>query len=133
MSEKRNDKYVRRYLAKADRTLSSAELLLKDEAWYDGANRPYYAVFYSAKAVLASINVVGKTHRSVRNEFNRYVHESDTLNSKHAATFNKLALMRNEGDYGDDTELTATDVEVFILPTTNLVADVRSLLAAEEE
>jgi len=58
-------KEIKDLLEKSDRYLRSAELLLKDGDFDSCASRCYYAMFYSAEAILLTNDLKASSHKGV--------------------------------------------------------------------
>jgi len=93
-------------LAKADRALSSAKLLLASGDIDGACNRAYYAAFDAARAALATIAAPVhaediRTHRGLIAAFGLHVVKSGSLSPETGRTLNKLEDLRLAADYAD--------------------------------
>jgi uncharacterized protein (UPF0332 family) len=94
-------------MAKADRALASAKLLL-DSGDVDGAcNRAYYAMFDAARAALLSINApvpseVARTHSGLIAAFSLHLVKSGWIGIEHGRSLNKVEDLRLIADYRGD-------------------------------
>ena len=59
-------------LEKAENCLNDAKLLLKNESYMAAANRAYYAIFHSARAILALDGEDRKRHSGVISYFQKH-------------------------------------------------------------
>jgi uncharacterized protein (UPF0332 family) len=57
---------------KAFERLEAARILLESGLWNDSINRSYYAIFTSARSLLALIGLDSRKHSGVISLFNRY-------------------------------------------------------------
>lgn len=94
-------------MAKADRALASAKLLL-DSGDVDGAcNRAYYAMFDAARAALLSINApvpaeVARTHSGLIAAFSLHLVKTGKVAIEHGRSLNKVEDLRLIADYRGD-------------------------------
>ncbi len=94
-------------MAKADRALASAKLLL-DSGDVDGAcNRAYYAMFNAARAALLSINApvpaeVARTHSGLIAAFSLHLVKTGKVAIEHGRSLNKVEDLRLIADYRGD-------------------------------
>lgn len=91
-------------MAKADRALVSARLLL-DAGDSDGAcNRAYYAMFDAARAALAALETGGderaiKTHSGLISAFSLRFVKTQQIPVELGKALNRVAELRQVGDY----------------------------------
>ena len=101
---------VRAFMAKAERSLASAILLLANGDPDGACSRGYYAMFDAARAALqANAETVeagmSKTHSGVINAFGQYLVNSGKVSVECGKTFNKAHQLRLVADYkGDPVE-----------------------------
>jgi uncharacterized protein (UPF0332 family) len=122
------------FMARAERALASARLLL-DAGDADGAcNRVYYAIFDAAKAALlatrAPLDVVGtKTHSGLIAAFGLQVVKRGLISVDHGRAFNRLHELRLIADYrGDSVEpdlvsQSLNEGEAFVAAVAALLAE----------
>ncbi|MBK7002588.1 MAG: HEPN domain-containing protein [Rhodoferax sp.] len=95
-------------MAKANRALASARLLL-DSGDVDGAcNRAYYAMFDAAQAALLSINApvpteIARTHSGLISAFSLHLVKPGRIAVEHGRSLNKVEDLRLIADYKGDT------------------------------
>ena len=94
-------------MAKANRALTSAKLLL-DSGDVDGAcNRAYYAMFDAARAALLCINApvpaeVARTHSGLIAAFSLHLVKTGRIAIEHGRSLNKVEDLRLIADYRGD-------------------------------
>jgi len=99
-----------RYLAKADRALDSARLLLADGDIEGACNRAYYAMFDAAHAALMLSNVVTdpaetRTHSGLIGAFGKHLVKTCRIPADLGRVLNQVERMRLLADYtGEDIE-----------------------------
>lgn len=97
-----------RYLAKADRALGSAWLLLADNDVEGACNRAYYAMFDAARAALQRCGVAAdpaeiRTHSGLIGAFGKHLVKNGRLPADLGRALNQVERMRLLADYtGED-------------------------------
>lgn len=90
---------IRELLEKAERSLDAAEILLK-QGYFDFAiSRSYYAMFYSAQAILLTKDVRRTKHSGIIAAFNELFVHSGQLPHELFIAFRNAFEDRAEGDY----------------------------------
>jgi uncharacterized protein (UPF0332 family) len=84
---------------RANRYLSSAEMLIREGDFESAVSRTYYAMFYAVEAVLLTKNLSFSSHKSVISSFNRdFIREG--IFPKHMSKDIGLAFEKRQlGDY----------------------------------
>lgn len=94
-------------MAKAERALASAQLLL-DSGDVDGAcNRAYYAMFDAARAALLTVQApvpseVARTHSGLISAFSLHLVKRGLVAVEHGRSLNKVEDLRLIADYRGD-------------------------------
>ena len=88
-------------LEKAHNSLSAAALLLDAEAYKDAANRSYYSVLHTMRAVLALDCFDSKRHSGVISEFGKRYIKEGIISKEFAKTIKEAFDVRNSSDYDD--------------------------------
>jgi uncharacterized protein (UPF0332 family) len=86
-------------LAKAQRYLRSAELLLQDGDYASSVSRSYYAMFYSAQAALLTRELTFSSHRAVIATFGEQFVKTGVFPKEFGRELNKAFEKRQLGDY----------------------------------
>ena len=131
------NKDIASLLEKAERSLSAARSLL-DEGHHDFAvSRAYYAMFYVAEALLASLGEAYSSHGAVIGAFGRIFAKSGKLDPKFHRWLIDAQDLRNVGDYGVGRTITAEQVKEVITQAQEFIAAGRAYLisnrGAEDE
>jgi uncharacterized protein (UPF0332 family) len=92
-------------LAKARRSLRSAEVLLRDGDHDAAVSRAYYAMFYLAEALLLSKNLAFSSHAATIAAFGKEFAKTGALPAELHAYIREAAEARNMGDYQVDSRL----------------------------
>ena len=88
-----------KHLKKAREKLNAAKILQRNGLYDDAASRAYYAMFHSAKAALAKINLSPKTHRGVIRSFGKHFIKTGTIKKTLGENLRRAKDLREKGDY----------------------------------
>ena len=88
-------------LAKARECLNNAEKNLEDMAYANAANRSYYCIFHSMRAVLTTIGFSSKTHSGVISEFRRRYIKESVFPKTFSRIIDNAFDIRNDSDYNE--------------------------------
>ena len=94
----------------AKEALKDAENLLKVKSYKASANRSYYAIFHSMRAVLALDGIDLKHHSGVISEFRRLYIKTKNFPTEMSDIITKLFKIRSDSDYKDFYILPKQDV-----------------------
>ena len=88
-------------LEKSQSCLNEAKLLLKNDCFMAAANRAYYAIFHSARAVLAIDGEDRKRHSGVIAYFREHYIKSGVFDKIYSYILQKAFERRQQADYED--------------------------------
>ncbi len=88
-------------LEKSQSCLNEAKLLLKNDCFMAAANRAYYAIFHSARAVLAIDGEDRKHHSGVIAYFREHYIKSGVFDKIYSYILQNAFEIRQEADYED--------------------------------
>lgn len=92
-------------LEKAEETLHTAEIILKEVRDYASANnRAYYAIFYAIRAILALEEIDFKRHKDVTAYFNQHYINTEIFPKKIGRKIAQAQRIREDSDYDDKYE-----------------------------
>jgi len=98
-------------LEKAHSCLKAVQTLLDSEAFADSANRSYYCIFHSIRAVLITAGFSSKTHSGNIAEFRRRYIKTGIFQNEFSDVIGNAFEIRNDSDYEDFYILTKPEVE----------------------
>jgi len=127
------DKEIAANLERADSSLSAAKELSLNEFPDIIASRAYYAAFYAATALLLKEGLQFRTHSGLISMIHKEFVRVGKLKKEHGKNLNWLFELRNVGDYGAATHVTAEDAKKSILAAENFVTAIKSNLSGENE
>lgn len=88
-------------ISKAEECYRAAENLLEDGLPADSANRPYYAIFHAARAILALDGVDFKKHSGAISYFQKHYIKTGILPMELSDTIRNAFNIRQDCDYED--------------------------------
>ncbi|MGD8787168.1 MAG: HEPN domain-containing protein [Phycisphaerales bacterium] len=101
-------------IRKAERYLRSAELLLKDEDFESSVSRVYYAMFYSAEAVLLTKDLSFSSHKGVISAFGEHFIKTNVFPREMGREINRAFEKRQIGDYEYTFIISADEAEQML-------------------
>ena len=88
-------------LAQAKQCLRAAKIMIDSDLYRDSANRSYYAILHSMRAVLALESFDSKKHSGVIAAFRQRFIKTGKLESSLSKTIRNAFEVRNLSDYND--------------------------------
>lgn len=115
-------------LERAQKSIEAAnELALK--GFYDfAASRAYYATFYAATAVLLNEGLEFSKHSGVISSIHQRFVKTGKLSREHGKNLNWLFELRNLGDYGGTSHVSAPQAAQAIKAAQEFLGAVRRLI-----
>jgi uncharacterized protein (UPF0332 family) len=96
---------------RARRYLRSAEILLEDGDYDSSVSRTYYAMFYSAQAMLLTKRLSFSSHRAVISAFGEHFVKTGVLPREMGRELNRTFTKRQLGDYEYRSVITRDEAE----------------------
>jgi len=107
-------KEVHALLAKAQRYLRSAELLLHDGDYESSISRTYYAMFYCAEGALLTKNMTFSSHRGVIAAFGEHFVKTGIFPKEMGRELNRAFEKRQLGDYEYTSVVSDEDAQYLL-------------------
>ena len=115
-------------LEKAERFITSAEMLAEDGDFDSAASRLYYSMFFIAEALLAVLDLTFSSHRAVISAYGQYYAKTKELDPRfHQALLNAFS-QRQLGDYTTDSGITREDIEALLIDAHEFLKAAREKL-----
>ena len=92
-------KEIESLIQRALKYLRSAEILLKERDYESSVSRAYYAMFYSAQAVLLTKNLSFSSHKGVISSFGEHFIKTGIFQKEMGRELNRAFEKRQIGDY----------------------------------
>ncbi len=131
MKPEERDELVRYRMQCAHEALAEAMALIDQELWRGSTNRLYYAMFYSAVAILATRDVYPKTHKGVRQQFSLLFLATGTIPEDLGLAYSELFERRHSGDYDDFVSIEGEVVMQLRAYTVLMVGTIETIIARQ--
>lgn len=102
---KDNKHEVRLYIEHAQEMLAAAKVNLDHDFYASGVNRSYYAAFYAANALLATLGEARSKHSGVISVFRQRFIKTGELPAELSEIYGDLMNSRQSGDYNLNTRV----------------------------
>ena len=112
----------------AKEALKDAENLLKVKSYKASANRSYYAIFHSMRAVLALDAIDMKSHKGVISEFRKLYVKTGVFQVKLSDIITDLFKIRTSSDYEDFYVISKQEIEYQISNAKIFIKEVEKYL-----
>lgn len=122
---------VIRYIENAEEVLEVARLMLINDYYTSAINRAYYAIFYSAMALLITEGRQRVKHSSVISAFRQYFVKSGRLKAELSEIYGRVMADRHVSDYELDSDVTKQDARADIAGAEKFVSEVKKYLETE--
>jgi len=101
-------------IQRANRYLKSAEILLKEKDYESSVSRTYYAMFYSAQAMLLTKNLSFSSHKGVISAFGEHFVKTGIFPKEMGRELNRAFEKRQIGDYGHRFVISEKEAEEML-------------------
>jgi uncharacterized protein (UPF0332 family) len=92
-------KEIKSLMERAEKYLRSAKILLEEGDYESSVSRTYYAMFYSAQAMLLTKNLSFSSHKGVISAFGEHFIKTDIFPKEMGRELNRAFEKRQIGDY----------------------------------
>lgn len=110
-----------RDLALARETLGAAEYLVAGGYYNDAVNRAYYAMFYSARALLARRNIHPRGHKGLILQFGLEFVKTGYIEDIYGRMLSHAKERRETADYNIESKITAGEAESIVDDARNFI------------
>ena len=124
---------IKALLSKAQESLAAAKLLRSQGYHGFAASRAYYAMFYVAEALLASLGQSFSSHGGVIGAFGREFAKTEKLDPKFHRWLIDGQDARNVGDYGVGVEITEDQANELVDHADEFIRIVHEYIEAESK
>ena len=115
-------------LEKAKAILEEAEDALKQGHFGMSVNRSYYAMFTSARALLALKELDSSKHSGVISFFNQHIVKAGFFSKEFSKFLSQAKDIREDADYGDFVKITKEDAENQLEHARSFIAETKMTL-----
>lgn len=124
---------IQAYLARAEKSLTAAELLLNSSLFDDAVSRAYYAMFYAAKAALETIGIETNSHSGLISQFGLHFIKTGKLQSRYGRMLAQTFQVRQVGDLDVQVSPRPIEAEKVVSDAVQFVAVIKKLLSESNE
>lgn len=107
-------KEIKSLIERAEKYLRSAEILLEEEDYESSVSRTYYAMFYSAQAMLLTKNLSFSSHKGVISTFGEHFVKTGIFPKEMGKELNRAFEKRQLGDYEYTFVISKTEAEEML-------------------
>ena len=118
-------------LEKAKKDLEDAQKTLELEMYDTAANRSYYAIFHSARAILALDGLDYKKHSGVISRFQQDYIKTEIFDKNMSNIIKSAFDMRTESDYEDFYVISKADVIIQVSEAEEFVTTIESYIKSK--
>ncbi|MEE8167967.1 MAG: HEPN domain-containing protein [Candidatus Hydrothermarchaeales archaeon] len=115
-------------IERANKYLKSSKMLLEDGDYESSVSRAYYAMFYSAEAILLTKNLSFSSHRGVISAFGEHFVKTDTFPRDMGRELNRAFEKRQLGDYEYTFVISQDEAEEILEESKHFVEEVTRYL-----
>lgn len=123
-----NKREILLYIEHAREMLSVAEQNLRNKFYTSAVNRAYYAIFYAANAMLATVGEARSKHSGVIGLFRNLFVKSGEFPVELSDVYGRVLNNRQRGDYDLEVQLDAKQTETDIEDARRFVDEVERWL-----
>ena len=125
-------KEIETLLDRAEKSIKSATLLLKEKDYESSVSRCYYAMFYATEAILLTKKLRFSSHKSVITLFGRHFIKNGIFNPELGRRLSKTFKKRLIGDYSFDTQMSKGDAKEILEWAKDFVREMKKYLVKEK-
>ena len=115
-------------LKRADRYLVTAEVLVREGDYESSVSRSYYAMFFSAQALLLSKELHFSSHKMTISAFGEHFVKTEIFSKEMGKDFNKAFDRRQISDYNHEFIIDKSEAEEFVVSGKNFVSKIKEHL-----
>lgn len=123
-----NKREVQLYIENAHETLDAAKVNLDNDFYASSVNRSYYAVFYAANSLLATLGEARSKHSGVISVFRQQFIKTGELPAELSEIYEDLINSRQRGDYDLNTHIDPETAAELLQKARHFVDEVEQWL-----
>lgn len=121
-------KEIKSLIERAEKYLKSAEILLREGDYESSVSRTYYAMLYSAQAVLLTKGLSFSSHKGVISAFGQHFVKTGILAKELGRELNRAFEKRQIGDYGHTFAISEAEAEEILKSGELFIKEIVQLL-----
>jgi uncharacterized protein (UPF0332 family) len=120
---------VNALLAKAEQFIRSAVLLAENDDLDSAASRLYYAMFFTAEALLSKLGLTYSSHHAIIAAYGQHFAKTERIDPRFHRAMISAFDIRQRGDYAADSGLVQEDIDSLMLDATSFLAAAQQWLS----
>ncbi len=116
-------------IQRADKYLKSARMLIKEGDYESAVSRTYYAMFYSAQAVLLTKKLSFSSHKGVISAFGEHFVKTDIFSKDMGKNLHLVFEKRQLGDYEYTLVISSEDAKEVLECGEDFVRNIKKYCA----
>lgn len=122
---------IKNLLARSQRYIKSAKLLIEDKDYESAVSRVYYAMFYAAEALLLTKGLSFSSHKAVISAFGEQFVKTGVFKKDFSKAFTRAFEKRQIGDYEFTFTLTEKEAIELLKEAENFVVAITKYLTEQ--
>lgn len=119
---------IKNLLARSDRYVKSAKILIKDEDYESAVSRVYYAMFYVVEALLLTKEMSFSSHKAVISAFGEQFVKTGIFKKDFSKALTRAFEKRQIGDYEFTFTVTEKEAVELLIEAENFIAAIADYL-----
>jgi len=132
LTDEEKKEIVKFRLEKANDTFLEIPVLIENKFYRTAANRLYYACYYALTALLINDGYKTHTHSGVKTLLGLHYINDNKIEKSFGKMYNQLFSLRQTGDYEDWINFDEADIQPFLEPAEQFIAEIEKLIKETE-
>jgi uncharacterized protein (UPF0332 family) len=120
-------------IERANKYIKSAEVLIAQEDYESSVSRTYYAMFYSAEAILLTKDLSFSSHKGVISGFGEHFVKTGIFPREMGRELNRAFEKRQVGDYGHTFVISREEAEQVLAKGRVFIEEIVRKLKTENK
>jgi len=112
----------------AREVLADARILVSQDRYRSAANRIYYAISHSARALLTSLGIECKSHSGVISKFGECIVNENLTERKYGKYLNQAFNLRQKSDYQVIIEINETEIDELLKNAEEFIDEIEGII-----
>ncbi|MBI3753481.1 MAG: HEPN domain-containing protein [Deltaproteobacteria bacterium] len=122
---------IKNLLARFQRYIKSAKLLIEDKDYESAVSRAYYAMFYAAEALLLTKEMSFSSHKAVLSAFGEQFVKTGIFTKDFSKTLTRAFEKRQIGDYEFTFTVTEEEANELLIEAEHFIVSVSQYLTKQ--
>ena len=122
---------IKNLLARSDRYVKSAKILIEDKDYESAVSRAYYAMFYAVEALLLTKKMSFSSHKAVISAFGEQFVKTGIFKKDFSKALTRAFEKRQIGDYEFTFTITEKEAMELLTEAENFIAAIADYLVKQ--